>query len=120
MTIILILLAVAAFWAVCSVLSYKATFAYFQKEWPKLAEEDRTTDRTRAWYMVVMGPLGLIVAAWGSSFFKHGFSVTPEVDHDYEAARDAWESEERAKADVDDQYEAAQADWESNERWKDE
>jgi hypothetical protein len=115
------LLALGAFWLVCGVVTYKATFAYFQQKWPTLAEEEREHDKAHARFMAAGGPIGLLVHALNSGF-QYGFSVpAPEVDADYEAAHDAWMDEERAKdAEVDATYEASLAAYEDEQRAYDE
>ncbi len=71
----LILIGVAIVYAVCGLLAYKATFAYFQKEYPSLAESRRGSDRGLAWVMAAAGPIGLAVAILYGDFFKHGFTT---------------------------------------------
>ncbi len=71
----LILIGVAIVYAVCGRLAYKATFAYFQKEYPSLAESGRDSDRGIAWFMAILGPLGLALAATQGGFFRHGFTT---------------------------------------------
>jgi hypothetical protein len=71
----LILIGAAIVYAVCSLLAYKATFAYFQKEYPRIAESTRGSDRAIAGFMAAIGPLGLAIAATHGGFFKHGFTT---------------------------------------------
>lgn len=70
----------ALLYLICSVLAYKATFAYFQNEYADIRRITKASDdRGVALFMAVLGPMGLAITATQSGFFKHGFSVK-EVD----------------------------------------
>ena len=69
---------VAAIWLVCGVIHYGATLAYFQREFPTLAEEEHETDRADAMWTSCFGPFGLLalLCFWLMNKkrpFKHGF-----------------------------------------------
>jgi hypothetical protein len=49
-------------WVACGVLAYGLYFAYFQRKWPSLAEEHYDTDRGRARWWLIGGPLALLGA----------------------------------------------------------
>lgn len=59
-------------WVVCGVLSYGAYFAFFQRNFPNLAEYRRRQDRIGAFVYGILGPFGLF-AIGTTSWFKHGF-----------------------------------------------
>ena len=60
-----------AIWIICGWLAYGLVFAYFQREYPILAERDRAFDAKLAMDYALDGPLGLIVAL--CVFHRHGF-----------------------------------------------
>ncbi len=57
----------------CSVLAYGITFAYFQGEFPELAEKQRLIDRIFSVVVAVFGPIGLLTTYIWSDFAKHGW-----------------------------------------------
>ncbi|KKN41484.1 hypothetical protein LCGC14_0722980 [marine sediment metagenome] len=71
----LIIIGAASLYVLCGLLAYKATFAFFQKEYPGIAESQQDTDRRRAWCMAVCGPVGLLVAFLCGDLFRHGFTT---------------------------------------------
>lgn len=63
------------FYLACSVLAYRATFAYFQTEYASInSPAHRQQDRALALGMAMIGPIGL-VGCFIHHDFKHGFSV---------------------------------------------
>ena len=58
-------------WAVCGFLAYGRTLAYFQRNWPDIADKGRAADIYKACLMAVIGPIGLVIAMLLSD--SHGF-----------------------------------------------
>ena len=52
------------FHIMCSVLAFGLTFAYFQRRWPTIAEEQYTKDRAFAFFLSLYGPIALIVVLY--------------------------------------------------------
>ena len=75
--IALILIGAAAIYLGCGVLAYKGTFAYFQHEYPGIAEKHRRDDMGIALLLAVLGPVGFFIGAVLLGLFKHGFSTGP-------------------------------------------
>lgn len=53
-------------------MAYAITFAYFQREYPSLAERDYRKDKARGVAFAILGPVGLIVSYYASDFAEHG------------------------------------------------
>lgn len=47
-------------WIACSVLEYGLYFAYYQRKWPSIANENRLSDRFLAALIALIGPIGLL------------------------------------------------------------
>jgi len=63
------------FWVICGVIHYGVVFAYLQKEYPFIAENNLKADRRFALVTSLFGPIALIVDAISGSF-KHGFRLS--------------------------------------------
>jgi hypothetical protein len=59
-------------WAICSVISYGITLAYFQRNWPSHADEGYWQDVGFALFFSLFGPAALIVALFKSGLAMHG------------------------------------------------
>lgn len=59
------------FWAVCGVLEFGFTFAYFQKEYERSAAKEYEIDRMNSVIYALFGPISLGVSMF-SGHFKHG------------------------------------------------
>jgi hypothetical protein len=68
---------IVVLWYACGMLAYGITYAFFQREFPRIADENRQIDRRIALLMAVCGPLGLIMVSFSGAFkhgrLKHGF-----------------------------------------------
>lgn len=53
---------ILAFWLGCGVVGYGVTFAYFQGNWPRIAQETRGDTRSLAFFIASFGPIGLAAA----------------------------------------------------------
>lgn len=62
-------------WAICGAYAYGTTLAYFQREYPTLADKDRREDRALAIAFFFGGPCSAIVAFFESGFNKHGWML---------------------------------------------
>ena len=63
-------------WLLCSFLAYGIMFAYFQREFPTLAEEGYRHDMGTSLLIArVFGPLALLVYFCLSGFCEHGFKI---------------------------------------------
>ena len=75
MSLFLSALAIAA-WLACSVVIYGASFAYFQREYALLAEDDYAKDKSFSIFLGVLGlisgPIGLALNYILFDKFKHG------------------------------------------------
>jgi DNA-binding transcriptional regulator of glucitol operon len=74
-TYALIVLGVVA-WLACGVLSAGWAYAYFQREFPSIADERRQGDTRFALGMALLGPfdlIGLLLFLWGNGGFKYGW-----------------------------------------------
>ena len=69
--------AIAVIWIICGVFSYGFTFAYFQREWPPIAEQGVREDRWFAFMTSFLGPVMLIIEAFAGQM-KHGVMFTPD------------------------------------------
>lgn len=68
------------FWLACSILSYGFSFAFWQGEWPGIAEQTRKEDRLASALLAVGGPFTLISSALyslicGRNYFSHGWRI---------------------------------------------
>lgn len=73
-------IAIAVSYLACSVLAYAGSYADWQREYPEIAEEQRSKDRSRSFLYAVFGPLGFIVVAISTLLlrgraFKNGFML---------------------------------------------
>ena len=60
-----------AVWVLCGVLSYGFGFAYFQREYPRLADMDIIKDRSGALSTCWAGPIALAVDL-SMGHYRHG------------------------------------------------
>lgn len=60
-------------WLVCSVISFGASFAFFQRTWPDLASSQYYGDMVVSVLVSVFGPISFIAVFFLSGFFKEGF-----------------------------------------------
>lgn len=69
---LLIALGLLLMWLTCGICAYGLTFAYFQRQWPALAEEKYGSDFKFALLTGTLGPFGLYVSLldYGT---RHGF-----------------------------------------------
>lgn len=58
-------------WILCGVLEYGVSLAYYQKQWPSIADNNYQNDRRSAFWGAIFGPLALI-SSWVRGDFKHG------------------------------------------------
>ncbi len=65
-------LAVLLVWLICGILAYGLTFAYFQRQYPTLAETEYESDFRFALSAGMAGPIGLGVCLL-SGDWRHGF-----------------------------------------------
>lgn len=72
MTIEAIIVPVMTIWLMIGIINYGATYAYYQREYPNIADKNRTGDRGFATFIALLGPLGLIMII-DHNGFKHGF-----------------------------------------------
>ncbi len=93
----------SAGWIACGVVAYKATIAYFLREFAsnrftiptrgfELIPERLNDHRQLAIQMGVIGPIGLLFVAIVGDRFKHGLS-RPSVDELERLAREEWGEE---------------------------
>jgi len=47
-------------WVICGVLAYGLSFAYFQRNWPSIAEQEYYSDMLFSIFIGVLGPIGLL------------------------------------------------------------
>jgi hypothetical protein len=70
------ILAIVVGWLVSGVFSWGIAFAYFQREYPLLAQEDYRRDlRMCALGSMLGGPASLMSSLTTSRFCKHGFKL---------------------------------------------
>jgi hypothetical protein len=67
----LLIASIAVVWVVCGVFAFGLTLAYFQKQFPALAEQDWQHDRRVARILALWGPLGVLIAV-ACGDIKHG------------------------------------------------
>lgn len=73
--IVLAVILWSAIWIGCGIVGAGYGFAYFQDEYPTLAERDYKRDRRRAIAQGIMfGPIGLFVS-WQMDFTHHGWRL---------------------------------------------
>lgn len=76
MDISIVLLLIALWTIVCPILVYGLTLAYFQDKWPGLSEariaEDRGHALGQAGLVVILGPVGVIMAFVQCDFGRYG------------------------------------------------
>ncbi len=75
MLLFVVIAVIAIVWIICGVVNYGFTFAYFQRKYPTLAENDYKRDRNMARWFALGGIPGLIgswIAARGE-YSKYGF-----------------------------------------------
>ena len=64
---------IAAGWLGSAALSYGIMFAYFQRKWPTLADEDYRSDMGgTAGFSLLGGPIALLVSIFFSGFCQYG------------------------------------------------
>ena len=56
-----------------ALLNYSGTFAYFQRKYPELAKEMYWQDLSFALVIGLLGPMGLLISAPMSRFYRFGF-----------------------------------------------
>lgn len=59
-------------WAACGVLGYGLTFAFFQGKFSTTADSRRGEDRSFAFFIALLGPMGLGVAYFCGHFGRFG------------------------------------------------
>ncbi len=62
-------------WVISGIIAYGCQFAYWQREWPEIAEQDVTIDRITSLAYAVISPMGLILVV---SSRWHGIMFTPD------------------------------------------
>ena len=65
------LLIIGLAWVVCGAFAYALMFAYFQREFPSIAQRDYRIDIFRSCFVALCGPLGLL-ATMLITGAKHG------------------------------------------------
>lgn len=66
-------------YVICGVLAYGAAFAHFQREYAALADAYRAWDAAFAFFIGLLGPIGLVSSFFGTLLacgrpFRHGFA----------------------------------------------
>ena len=59
------------FWIICGVASYGLMFAFFQRKYKSLAEEDYKKDRLEFFLLSLSGPINLIAVLY--IIYNYGF-----------------------------------------------
>jgi len=72
MTLVMIFIGIAIFWAACGVIHYGLCFGYFQREYGDSAAKDYDEDRRFALGLAPFGPIALI-ATLQQVGVRHGF-----------------------------------------------
>lgn len=67
----IIVISILIFWIICGYFQYGYYFAYFQKEYPRLAKKDYEQDKRIALETSFFGPIGLLISFYGG-YTKHG------------------------------------------------
>jgi hypothetical protein len=65
-------------WLACGAVAFGLTFAYFQGEYPTVAEKMRCEHYVTAAVFALLGPAGLFVALLCGSFGKYGWRILPK------------------------------------------
>lgn len=60
-------------WILTGVIGYAGEFAYWQREYPRIAEESYREDMAKSMMFVIFGPINLLAVMFCTGFFKHGF-----------------------------------------------
>ena len=58
-------------WVACGIVSYGYNFAYYQREYPSLAEKEYKRDMMVCIFLSVFGPINLLVMM-DSDEYRHG------------------------------------------------
>jgi hypothetical protein len=67
---------VVTLWLSCGVLTYGGLFAYLQEQYPSQTETEYRGDRRYPIFPALFGPVGLIVVALATRYFKYGFKFS--------------------------------------------
>ena len=65
----------------CGILSYGASLAHFQREFPTIAAESFNGDRGFCAVFSILGPIWFLVSLIGSGWFKYGFMFAWKNPH---------------------------------------
>ncbi len=68
----LIIASIVVAWGLCGILEYGLCLAFFQREFPSLADQYRVADKRRALLYAFIGPISL-VATLVCRHYGHGF-----------------------------------------------
>lgn len=68
---------VLAVWLICGIFNAGVAYAYFQGQYPTIAQKMRGSNAVFALYMGIFGPTGVPVSVFGSKFLKHGWKLPP-------------------------------------------
>lgn len=60
-------------WLACGFYASGVYYAYFQRQWPTIADEERPEDTGGAVIFVLLGPIGALISTFMSGFLKHGW-----------------------------------------------
>jgi len=71
-----VITAIVIFWALCSILSYGISLAYWQREFKSLAERDYVKDTIESAAFSLFGPLSLFLGYFLTHKAKHGLMYT--------------------------------------------
>jgi len=69
----MLIISIILLWIACGLVNYGGMFAFFQREFPCIAEKNRNRDKSFCNMAFATGPWGLIPTILVSRFFKHGF-----------------------------------------------
>ena len=58
-------------WLICGAFTYAINFSYFQNEWPGIAEETKTMDKSFSILFGLCGPIALVTSLF-FGFYRHG------------------------------------------------
>jgi len=65
------ILFITVFWILCGIISYGLNFAYYQREYSRLAQEDYNWDKRICIFLSLFGPINLVpITIFGN--FKYG------------------------------------------------
>lgn len=59
-------------WVVCGVFGFGFTFGHFQRKYPRIASDNYDSDKSFAFCIAVLGPIGLFATAIMSGLFPYG------------------------------------------------